>query len=1019
MKITEKLSRAGRWALLALCMAVSSTAGFGQIGGGTISGYVFDVSRAVIPGAQVYARNVETGVSTSAVTNKDGFYEFPLLPPGQYVIEANHTGFAKAKSEQFALYTGTHPQVNMVLPVASSVRKVQVTAAAPLLNTQTTDLGEVVNTNKVTQLPLNGRNWLSLVNLEAGGQNAPSNSTGSGRGGMWFNGSPAYGNQLLVDGVDFSIGELSSPPTDQSMGAGNSVMGGISLGAIDEVKVDSGSFSAEYGGAVGGVVNIITKSGTNQYHGDAYEYVQNNALDANNFFANRSGIAKPTQRQNQFGGDIGGPIKKDKLFFFLNYEGVRETSYAEESGYVPTPLMLSQINNPALVANLEQFPAPNTPASATSPLMGYNIHFASVPDTENDSLAKLDYDFGKQHLAVRYMNNWSNYIAPTITPDDVQLAPFHYNNLSAEYTVPFSPTTLNEFRFGYARINLDRKNSTLNQFGGFVLINSPSTSTGFQSEIHYHDTPYTIVDNFTTIRGAHTFETGLQIMDRDSHRFQDTGLETYYQTPADAIAGNVLQLLINFPANKTLDEWTYALFGQDNWRLSKTLQLNMGLRWEHYTPLEGMWNINTTNPFGGYISALGDPMFASQWGDFGPRLGVAWSINPKTVVRAGGGISYMPTQPFMYYDFAAISPLLPSGMTITPADVPPGYSLTFPFPKTQFAAQAEANPNIVTQLGIIGGRNVADYNQKDYEEGQWNLSVQRALTKNLALQVSYVGNHAWHMYFNLDDNMFLPGQSVRPRPAYGNVQYECPCGSSSYDALQVSLNEREFHGLVLGAYYTYGDDESFGQVNDTNNISSNNLQNPYNIANSYGPVDGFERQMFVLDHTYLLPTPGFAKTSSYGRAVLGGWSLDGIMGIHSGIPVNVLAGKDLVRNTRITGDRPDIVPRVNRYIGSTSGALQWLNPAAFDVNTPYNLHEFGDLSYNALLTPGGFSYDAGVHKAFSFGERVNLTFRAEAFNIFNHPVLGGLDGTVTDPKFGQLTSASAPRIFQLALDLKF
>jgi hypothetical protein len=379
------------------------------------------------------------------------------------------------------------------------------------------------------------------------------------------------------------------------------------------------------------------------------------------------------------------------------------------------------------------------------------------------------------------------------------------------------------------------------------------------------------------------------------------------------------------------------------------------------------------------------------------------------------------------YDDAAISPLLPETLTLTPSDVPAGYSIAYPFPKATFVASAIANPQQIVTDGFVLGRNVNDFNWKDFEAGNWNLSVQGALTKSTSLQVAYVGNHAWHMYFPNFPNQFMPGQALqttpeRPFPSAGAVQFTNGAASSSYDALQVSLKQRAFHGLVFDAYYTYANTLSFGNVNSTENINLSNdtfIQDPWSIRNTYGPVDGSIRHMFVLDHTYMLPTPGFAKSSSIARQVIGGWSLDGIMTIRSGLPYNVLAGKDLVRDGTVGGDRPNIVPGVNRYIRSTTGTLQWLNPAAYDYTTPYNEMTFGDEAYNSQVGKGAFMYDAGVHKDFRIKERAMFTFRLEMFNIFNHPVFTGYDLTATDPKFGEATSASAGRTLQLVGMIKF
>ncbi len=1007
--------------LLVVAAGIPPTA-FGQIGGGSVSGYVLDTSKAVVPGAEVTAKNLATGVSTATTSNDSGYYEFPLLPAGNYVVEARHAGFGVAQSEKFTLNTSTQPRIDLTLPVATTSSKVEVTGAAPQVNTDKTDVGVVVNTDQVSQLPLSGRSWLNLVNLEPGAQNAPSNSMG-GRGGMWFNGAPANGNQLLVDGVDYSFVEVASPPIDQAGGAGTSQMGGISLGAISEVKVDSNSFSAEYGNSIGGTINLTTKSGTNQFHGDVFEMVQNDVFNAATFFADSTNTKKPILRWNQFGGDFGGPIKKDKLFFFLNYEGVREETESQESGYVPTATMLNQITSAPLLAAAELWPI-NMPLTATSnPLMAYTTFFSPVPDTENDSLARLDYVRGQQRFNLRFNNNWSNYVSPTFEPVDSQAAPFHYQNLNFEYTVPFGANKLNEFRYGWGRVNMDRKNSTLNE-GGELYITSPSTSQGTQSEIHYRDTPDTIVDNFSWIRGRHTLKFGTQFMDRVTWRHQDTGLYTYYTSPQTLIANTPYQISLGITADKRLDDWTMAFFAQDDFRLSRTLQVNAGLRYENYTPMTGMWNVNSSNPYGNFINALGDPMFAPHHLDFAPRLGVAWDVsgNQRLVVRAGAGISFLPMQAILLYDDAAVSPLLPETLTLTPADVPAGYSIAFPFPKNAFVASAIADPEQIAAEGFTTGRNVNDFNWKDFEGGNWNLSVQGALTKSTTLQVAYVGNHAWHLYFPTFPNQFMPGATARPFPSYGATQFSCACASSSYDGLQVSLKQRAFHGLVFDGYYTYENTLSYGTVNSTFNINLSNdplIQDPWDFRNTYGPVDGSIRHLFVLDHTYNLPTPGFASGNSIGKEVLGGWNLDGIMTLRSGLPLNVLAGEDLVRDQDPGGDRPDIIPGVNPYIRSTTGTLQWLNPAAFSSTIPYSAMTFGNLSYNAERGKGAFMYDSGIHKDFNIKEKAIFTFRLEMFNIFNHPVFTSYDLTWTDPKFGEATAASAGRTLQLVGMLKF
>jgi hypothetical protein len=1003
----------GCFCLIALILVRFAPA---QIGGGSIVGFVTDQSKAVVPGADVKATNIDTNVVTTTVTNNDGYYEFPLLPAGNYSVETSHGGFRTVRSANFRLSTSTQPRVDLTMEVGSTSSTVEVTTQEPLLNVTRPDLGEVIGSQKVENLPLNGRNWQQLVNLQPGANASPSNTVGA-RGGMSFNGSPGYGNQLFLDGVDMSFGEIDSSGTDQAAGAGTSLIGGVSIAAISEVKIDSSSFSAEYGNATGGVVNLTSKSGANQFHGEAFEFFRNDILNANDFFSKRNHLTKPPLRWNQFGANLGGPIKRNKLFFFFNYEGARVYRNTQLSGNTPTPLLLSQLT-PALEENASGLPSSFTPT--TNPLLGFSVRNASAVDIENTTLSRVDYTLGRQRLAVRYSYNWSNYMTPEFRPANVQSAPYHFNNVVAEHTFAFTPTTLNEFRFGYNRNNLNRLTSTLNVLPGWFEVDSVGLVGDFQSQIHYITNTFTVTDNLTMIRGPHTFKTGFYMYRLASARQQDTGMTTYYNSLADLISDKANTVRVTFNTPKALASWNYGFYGQDDWRINQQLQVNLGLRYDYFTPMVGAFSLATSDPFGPFIGSTRQRMWASNFGNVGPRVGVIWSpvAAQKLVVRAGAGISYMQTQPFFLYDFGFIDPLIPFSLTLAPTDVPAGFSLAFPFPQTTFTQEIVADPQKILELGIAPSRTVADHHLPDGAAGQWNLSVQYALTPNLALQTSYVGNHASHLYYNTLPNQFLPHKGPRPDPTFSTIQLAQNVATSSYNALQVSLNERNYHGLVVDAYYTWGKTLSYGTANDTNNIGSNNVQDLNNVAASYGVVDGDIRNIFTVDHSYLLPAPGFAQRSYLGKSTLGGWSLEGIFSYRSGLPMNITSGLDLVRNQRITGDRPNIVPGVSPYV-KNGGTLQWLTPTAFDNQTPYNAQVYGNAGYNSLFGPRGLTYDAAVHKAFPITETSSLTFRGEAFNVLNHVVLANPTTTLTNPQFGFITSGSSGRAYQLALTFAF
>jgi hypothetical protein len=984
-----------------------------QIGGGTVRGFVTDASNAVVAGVQIKAVNLDTNVPSTTTSNDSGYYEFPLLPAGRYYVEAAREGFRPARSAEFTLSTGTVPRIDLNLQVGATNSSVDVTTEAPVINVSTTDIGQVIGSQKVESLPLNGRNWQNLVGLQAGAMANPSNTAGA-RGGIEFNGAPAWGNQLLLDGVDMTFGEITSAPTDQAGGAGTSLIGGTSIGAISEVKVNSNSFSAEYGSAVSGVVNLTTKSGTNAFHAEAFEFFRNDVLNANDFFSNKAGLAKPPLRWNQFGGNLGGPIKRDRLFFFFNYEGARVHKATQLSGNTPTTLLLSQLT-PALRDNASGLPSTYTPTS--NPLLGFSIRNASTTDQEDTTLTRIDYNFAKQRLSFRYSHNWSDYEIPQFRAANVQSAPYKFDNASVEHTIPISPALLNEFRFGLNRNDLNRHNSTLGVLPGWFEVDPVSLIGDFQSQIHYTNDTYTIADNMTWIKGSQTLKFGTQIFDLDSHRIQNTGMTTYYNTLPDLIADNAAILRITFGSPKDLQSWHYGFFLQDDWRVNRSLLINVGLRYEYFTPLTGMLNVSNSNPFGPFINK-GQPMFTSNKNDWGPRLGLAW--NPlgtqRLVVRAGVGLSYMPMLPFFLYDFAAIDARLPFSANLTPADVPSTFSFKFPFPQTAFVQQAIANPASVDALHLTLGRQIGDFNSKDTSSWQWNFSVQTQLARNDSLQVSYVGNQAVHIYVPNYPNQFLPGATTRPNPSIGAVSWVCTCATSNYNALQVSYNHRFSHGLVMDAYYTWGKALSLGGVNDVNNVANGNQQDPYNLRGSIGPQSGDVSQLFSLNYSYAIPTGAAIRNSGIANAIAGGWSLDGIMQKRSGLPVNVLAGLDLVRNQRTAGDRPNLVSGVDPYQGQ---GLQWFNKAAFDSQTPYNQKVYGNLGFNALRGPGGFTWDAALHKRFKVTEQHSITLRLEAFNLLNHVVFSNPTATVTSPQFGLITSGSSGRAFQLAAKYMF
>jgi outer membrane receptor protein involved in Fe transport len=1005
-------NRMWRLASSFLLLSALACAIYAQIGGGSIVGAVTDESGAALANATVKATNVQTNVTSATVTSAQGYYEFPLLPAGRYALEVVAQGFQPAKSQEVELNSGTRPKFDFSLKAGVISDAVSVTAATPLVNATTTDLGVVINQNKVESLPLNGRNYQQLVGLQAGVVNAPSNPAG-GRGGIEFNGSPALGNNLLLDGVDMSFGEINATG-GAAAGADGPLINSVSVEAIQEFKATGSAFSAEYGRATGGVLNITTKSGTNQFHGTAFEFFRNDALDANSFDSNRAGLDKPPLRWNQFGGNLGGPIRRDKLFFFFNYEGAIVRRAQQITGNVATPALLAQVT-PEIREVLSLLPQDFTPTS--NPLIGLHRRNDQRRNDEHTYLGRVDWTAGNHRISGRYNYNHQDFINPQLMPDHPQIYPNRTHNLALQDNFTISPTMFNELRVGFNRADLDRNFRDFDQLSAFLSVTSGSLSSSLLSFIHFTTNTYSIVDNFTNIRGNHTFKAGFEIRDVRSYRGQG-GLPTHtYNNTADLIADRPNNVGLIFNTSKRNFTTNYGFYLQDDWRVAPRFQLNLGLRYEYYTPLTGAFNITGSDPFGAFGTSNDEAYVASDKNNFAPRVGVVWEIlgDQKLVMRAGGGLTYAPPQPIFYYDMAFADPRLPFLASFTPTDVPSSVDISFPFPQS-FVSQVVANPDLLPSNFVLS-RSIADFNREDEYAGQWNLSLQSALTRTLAVQASYVGSRGLHLFTTRTVNLKDPVTGVRPRPDIGDITYRENSANSSYHALQLSVNKKIGFGLTADFYYTYARSMGYGGADGTI-TSDGTVQDYNNVAGSYGPKPGDVRHRFVNVYSYDIPTAPFVKDSAIGRQALAGWSFQGIIAWRSGLPLDITAGRDLLGVGRSAANRPDLKLGIDPYVKNTD-ALTWLNPAAFDVTTPDAQNRYGTLGYNVFRGPSAFTYDAALHKTFALTERQRLNFRFEMFNAFNHKVLNNPVTNLSNANFGKIQTASGGRNIQFALKYMF
>ncbi|MFN0169491.1 MAG: TonB-dependent receptor domain-containing protein [Bryobacteraceae bacterium] len=1001
-----------------------------QIGGGSIVGVVTDAGGGVLVGTRVEATNVATNETRTSTTNDQGYYEFPLLSAGRYVLRAEQPGFQKANTTEIVLNSGTRPRIDIRMTVGQVTESIEVVSAAPLVNATTTELGTVIDSAKVRDLPLNGRNFLQLVGLQPGVINRTAEpislgSTVGGRGGVEFNGSPAFGNNYLMDGVDMTFGE-NNGVGDAAAGTGGAgaAINTVSVEGVQEFKATSSAFSAEYGRSTGGVVNITTKSGTNQIHGTAFHFFRNDALNANSFFSNRAGLPRPALRHNQYGGNLGGPILKDKIFYFFNFEGAKISRASAITGNRLTDSAIASIQNPDLRKHYQSLtPAGCSPTA--NPLVCFHQRNDARKNDEMTTLSRVDFKLRQQAIAVRFNYNDQVYSTPNFDPAHRRGFPQTFKNLGIQHNMPLSATKFNEFRFGINKSQLDRLQDGLRD--GIGSARGPGiTAVDGQCRINFNTTTYSFTDNLSIVSGRHTFKTGVDIRKIASLRIIEENPILSYNSIQELIDDKPISVDVLFGLpNKGFDTVTTGVYFQDDFRVNKRVTLNVGIRYEYYTPFRGPLNV-VSDPFGPFAPGApgpdNTPVFDKDRNNLAPRLGLVADLlgDGKTILRAGAGRLFIPPQPFFYYDMSFLPGGLPLVTSFRQNDLPSNVSLKFPFPFSFGpAVVAAASSGDLSRLpaGLKLGRSIAQRNRKDEEAYQWNLSLQRALTSTLAVQASYVGSRALYQYTSRDVNLVNPATNQRINPDFSGVLLREGGASSIYHAFQFSVNQRLSKGLTADLYYTWS--HAMGYHNpDGAFVADGATQDFGNIRASYGDKGSDTRHRMVLVPSYQVPTAGFAKQSALGRAILGAWTLQGIVNMRTGYPLNVTVGRDAIGNGRAAGLRPDAVPGVNPRVNGPDRLLVY-NRAAFDVTGVIAQRRFGNLGFNTLRTPGAFWSDIALLKVFPITERHRMQFRFELFNWLNHAALGAPITNLADVNFGRITAGSEGRSLQLALKYTF
>jgi len=1048
-----------------LLILAFTTVAYGQ-GTGTIHGQVNDPSGLALPRAQVTAILEERGTTRVTASDAQGSYVLPLLPIGTYTIRVGAQGFKEFSQQGVTLDANENARVDATLQVGAVNEKVEVTAEAPLIDTRSSVVGTLVDSRRVLELPINGRNVISLAGLLPGSSQvvAPQTFTGD-RSGPTISVSGSRGNEnlFLFDGSEFNAifrnTGLNFPPPD----------------ALQEVRVLTSSFSAEYGRNAGSVFNVVAKSGTNQIHGAVWEFLRNQDLNARNFFA----PGKPQLIQNQFGAAAGGPIVRNKLFVFSSYEGLRIRPASLSASAFPLTAAERQgdfspsaaaIRNPLTG---QPFPNKLIPASRIDPvaakIFSQNLmpvpnqpggRFATTsptPQNNNNWLTRMDYNLSRHTIDGHYSYNMAtqNTFAgqiPVYLPEQ-NLA--RSQNAAIGDTFVIRPNLLNELRISYNRFRAAIANESgkdLTDLGGVwpsfgpkippalaisgrVTLGNGSTVDSFQT-----NEALQLSDSINWTRAGHSIKAGFELLrlryitrsfSESEGDFTFAGSITG-DVAADFVLGRASTGTVGLPVLEIAShQYNTYYFVQDDWKIHPRLTLNLGIRYELSMPwLDDRFNgvtfqagqQSTVVPsapaglvFGG-DAGVARGLIQTDKNNFAPRIGFAWSpfANGHTSARGAYGIFYETVNA----DFEQWEQSQPYRYTFTLTAL------------NSLADPLRGQPTIPLTVNLknplfVGTQQIFydDPGMRTPYVQQFNLNVQHEIVRDLEVQVGYFGKLGHKLLLGLSANPAVnaPGATLvnensrRLYQGFGANNVLSSEANSNYNGLQVQVNKRFSHGFSVQGAYT------FSRSLDQSSAFSlgAGVPNVFNLHSQYGLSD-FEAK-HIASCSWIWDLPRMAGTAPMIRAVAGGWQINGLVSLQSGTPVNVLTGADqAVSGTN--NQRPDVVgnPVLSSDRSRAQKIQQWFNPAAFAAPA---LTTYGNAGRNVLLGPGSATTNLGLFKSFPLPlrEQLRLQFRSEFFNIFNAVNLGNPSSPslTSGARMGQITTAADGRVIQFALKVLF
>ncbi|HLK22048.1 MAG TPA: carboxypeptidase regulatory-like domain-containing protein [Bryobacteraceae bacterium] len=1091
--------------LFATALLIAAMA-WGQGATGIITGNVSDGSGAAIIGAKVTATNTGTAATTNTTTNETGTYRFVDLPTGMYTITVEATGFRKTTLSEQRLLVASTLRMDATLEVGEVNTSVTVESTAAPVNTEDAQLGQTMT--QIDELPLlsgnGGRNALNLLGLQPGVSMTTAGSAGAVVGPFSVNGQRSQSNNFMLDGADSNDLAINVPDAVDV----------ISPNALGEFRIVTGAMKAEYGRDSGAIIESTIKSGTNQFHGEATEVFRNAVLNANNFISNESGVSRPPFNLNDFDANVGGPIWKNKTFFFASYLGFRRVY-----GVTNTAQVFTNAERAAILAS--GVPAAQNVVNKLVPVANLGTNeFASAPKDNlqrDQGVLRLDHHFSDRNsFSASYFTERSTELNPFAFGAGVTLPGFGeldlvtYHNVALHDTHAFSPTVINEAIASFHRRDqpgVEPQNHITPASLGFtgIIPDDPSAAgppffgigniavgNTYQGPQARRDNTWQYGDSVTWIKGRHTMKFGGEYRAYEQNQIFDFINNGYLAFDGSATQLGLVKQIPGLAGDDPVNDFAngyissfydqsnsnrqgyrdkfFSAYAQDDFKMTRNLTVNFGLRYDYGNPLEELRNrvstfrpgqqstVFPTAPIGLVFpgdTGISRSTYSPDKNNWGPRFGIAWDPTGKgkLVVRSGFGIFYNVPESELSLQFLGAAPYGAQVVAVGSTDMTHPYSsatITPPLAQNPFPFQA-AKPGDKFDFTTVAPVSITRMDPKFQTPSamQYSLDVQYEVAKNWIASVGFVGSQGRHLEDrrDIDPALPLPGATFQNEPlrnvyninnpqdaayggaVFGGITNQLSDSNSSYSSLQLSLTKRTSYGLTMTNAYTYGHCIDNGSGLRTNS-------NPFSSKYDRGNCDTDIRHSYVGSVLYELPW--FRDQKGFLGHVLGGFSVSTVVTLQTGLPFDIIDSGD----RSLTGagdDRPDYIggtvhfvdPRdnsfglLNSYFDGTGGATATGagNPnfarVGSKASAAFGAGRYGTLGRNVFHGPGTLNTDFRLSKQIRITEHQSLTLRGEAFNFFNHTQFFNPDGNINDTTFGQVLTAHDPRLVQISAQFRF